>query len=179
MAGIDPLRHNRASLFWVLHSGGWAAYVISQLLGAMLYEKMTGYPYVIVIAAISGFFLSLTLRYICRWLWRKQHSPRVMIAVGLLSCYTLALIWRVIINLAYQHFLEPEWEFKTMFEIFAGAVSASYLYLCWTRASISASSTTNRCSSSARRRCGPRRWRRKPSSRCCATSSTRTSCSTR
>jgi two-component system LytT family sensor kinase len=131
MAGIDPLRHNRASLFWVLHSGGWAAYVISQLLGAMLYEKMTGYPYVIVIAAISGFFLSLTLRYICRWLWRRQHSPRVMIAVGLLSCYTLALIWRVIINLAYQHFLEPEWQFKTMFEIFAGAVSASYLYLCY------------------------------------------------
>ena len=130
MSGIDPLRHNRASLFWVLHSGGWAAYVISQLLGAMLYEKMTGYPYVIIIAAISGFFLSLALRYICRWLWWRQ-SPRMMIGVGLLSCYTFALIWRVIINLAYQHFLEPEWKFKTMFEIFAGAVSASYLYLCY------------------------------------------------
>ena len=38
-------------LFWVLHSGGWVAYVISQLLGAILYEKMTGFHYVIVIAA--------------------------------------------------------------------------------------------------------------------------------
>jgi two-component system, LytTR family, sensor kinase len=132
MAGrIDPLRYNRASLFWVLHSGGWAAYVISQLLGAYLYEKMTGYPYVIVIAAIAGFFLSLILRYICRWLWRHQSSPRMMLGVGLLSCYLLALAWRVVINLAYQHFVEPEWQFKTLFEVFAGAVTATYLYLCW------------------------------------------------
>jgi two-component system LytT family sensor kinase len=128
---IDPLRHNRASLFWTLHSGGWAAYVISQLLGAALYEKMTGYPYVIVIAAISGFFLSLALRYICRWLWRQQSSPRMMLGVGLLSCYLLALAWRVVINLAIQHFVEPEWKFKTLFEIFAGGVSATYLYVCW------------------------------------------------
>jgi len=132
MAGsIDPLRYNRASLFWVLHSGGWAAYVISQLLGAYLYEKMTGYPYVIIIAAISGFFLSLALRYICRWLWRQQSSPRMMLGVGFFACYALALAWRVCINLAYQHFVEPEWQFKTLFEIFAGAVSATYLYLCW------------------------------------------------
>src|SRR3569832_135450 len=131
MAGrLDPLRYNRVSLFWLLHSGGWAAYVISQLLGAYLYEKMTGYPYVILIAAISGFFLSLALRYICRWLWRQQ-SPRMMIGVGLLSCYLLALIWRVNINIAYQHFVEPEWKSKTMFEIFAGSVSATYLYVCW------------------------------------------------
>jgi LytS/YehU family sensor histidine kinase len=131
MAGkIDSPRYNRASLFWVLHSGGWAAYVISQLLGAYLSEKMTGYPYVIVIAAISGFFLSLALRYICRWLWGQQ-SPRKMVGIGLLSCYLLALIWRVIINIAYQHFVEPEWKFKTLFEIFVGSASATYLYVCW------------------------------------------------
>jgi two-component system, LytTR family, sensor kinase len=131
MAGrIDPLRYNRASLFWLLHSGGWAAYVISQLLGSYLYEKMTGYPYVILVAAITGFFLSLALRYICRWLWQQQ-SPRKMIGVGLLSCYLIALTWRLIINIAYQHFVEPEWKFKTMFEIFAGSVSATYLYVCW------------------------------------------------
>jgi two-component system, LytTR family, sensor kinase len=131
MAGrIDPLRYNRASLFWVLHSGGWAAYVISQLLAAALYEKMTGYPYVIIIAAASGFILSLGLRYVCRWLWAKQ-SPRLMIGVTLLTCYVIALAWRVIIVLSYKHIVEPEWEFKTVFEVFGGAVSATYLYLCW------------------------------------------------
>src|ERR1044071_5244693 len=126
---IDPLRYNRASLFWVLHSGGWAAYVISQLLGAYLYEKMTGYPYVVIIAAISGFFLSLGLRYVCRWAWSKQ-SPRQMIGVTILACYVIALVWRMIIVLSYQHIVEPEWKFKTVFEVFGGAVSATYLYLC-------------------------------------------------
>jgi two-component system, LytTR family, sensor kinase len=130
MAGLDPLRYNRASLFWVLHAGGWAAYVISQLLGAMLYEKMTGYPFVILIAAIAGFFLSLALRYLCRWLWSKQ-SPRMMIGIGLLACYVAALCWRVVINIAIQQILEPEWQFKTVFEVFGGAVSATYLYLCY------------------------------------------------
>src|SRR6185369_12016068 len=56
---------------------------------------------------------------------------RMMIGVGLVFCYMLALTWRVIINLAYQHIVEPEWEFKTMFEIFGGAVSATYLYVCY------------------------------------------------
>src|SRR3954469_6672776 len=54
-----------------------------------------------------------------------------MIGIGLLSCYLIALIWRLIINVAYQHFVEPEWKFKTMFEIFVGSMSATYLYVCW------------------------------------------------
>jgi two-component system LytT family sensor kinase len=129
MTGLDPLRYNRATLFWLLHAGGWAAYAISQLLGAILYEKMVGYPKVILVATASGFLLSLALRYICRWLWRQK--PQVMIGGAVLTCYLMALCWRVFINLAYQHFVEPEWEIKKLFEIFAGAVSSTYLYLCW------------------------------------------------
>jgi signal transduction histidine kinase len=116
MTGLDPLRYNRTTLFWVLHCGGWTAYVISQLLGAMLYEKMVGYPKVIVVAAVTGFFLSLSLRYICRWLWRQ--SPKVMLFGAFASCYVIGLSWRVIINLAYRHFVEPEWQMKTVFEVF-------------------------------------------------------------
>jgi two-component system, LytTR family, sensor kinase len=130
MTGLDPLRYNRAPLFWVLHTGGWAAYCITQLLGAMVYQKATmGYPKVILVATASGFLLSLGLRYICRWLWRQ--SPKVMISGALVSCYVMALCWRVFINLAYQEFVEPEWKMKTLFEIFGGAVSSTYLYLCW------------------------------------------------
>jgi LytS/YehU family sensor histidine kinase len=54
-----------------------------------------------------------------------------MIGGVLLTCYLLALCWRVAINLAYKAFVEPEWEMKTLFEIFGGAVSSTYLYLCW------------------------------------------------
>src|SRR6187455_622696 len=116
MAGLDPLRYSRETLFWVLHSGAWAAYAVAQLLAAMLYEKMAGYHSVIIIATISGFLLSLLLRYICRWLWLQ--SPRVMIAGAIITCYLLALCWRVVINLAYHYIVEPGSEFKTMFEIF-------------------------------------------------------------
>ena len=129
--GSDPLRYNRETLFWVLHSGGWIAYCIAQLLAAMLYDKMAGYHFVIIIATVSGFLLSLSLRYVCRWLWLQ--SPKVMIGVAILACYVLALCWRVVINLAYHYIVEPDWEFKTLFEVFGAAVSSTYLYLCWAR----------------------------------------------
>ena len=129
MPGHDPLRYNRTMLFWVLQTGGWAAYAISQLLGAWVYEKMANYPKVIFVSTAWGFLLTLTLRYVCRWLWRQ--SPRVMIVGAVVAAYLLALCWRAVINLAFQHFVEPEWEMKSIFELFSAAVSSTYLYLCW------------------------------------------------
>ncbi len=129
MAQLDPLRHNREALFWVLHTGAWTGWVISQMLGALVYEKMGGYPKVIVVGAVSGFLLSLGLRYICRWLWNR--SPAVMIGGVVVSCYVLALCWRVLINLAYRQFVEPEWEMKTLLEVFMGSVTSTYIFLCW------------------------------------------------
>jgi two-component system, LytTR family, sensor kinase len=129
MAGMDPLRTNRTALFWVLHTGAWVAWIISQLLGALVYEKMAGYPKVIVVGAISGFLMSFGLRYVCRWLWRQ--SPAVMIGGAVISCYVLALCWRVLINLAYRQFVEPDWQMKTLFEIFGGAVTSTYIFLSW------------------------------------------------
>ncbi len=129
MTGLDPLRHNRATLFWLLQTGGWAAYAISQLVGAMFYERMANYPKVILFAAVWGFVMTLGLRYICRWLWRQP--PRVMILVVVITCYVLALSSRLMINLAYQQFVEPGWKMKIALEVFQGALSWMYLYLCW------------------------------------------------
>ena len=61
------------------------------------------------IATVSGFLLSLQLRYICRWLWRQSPTRddrrRDAVAVTL-----LALCWRVVINLAYRTSSSPmEW----------------------------------------------------------------------
>ena len=60
---LDPLLKNRASLFWVLHIGGWLGYAISQYLGTLLYdiktEHMQGYVTVIAEATISGLLMSL------------------------------------------------------------------------------------------------------------------------
>jgi two-component system LytT family sensor kinase len=136
MVSLDPLLKNRSALFWVLHVGGWTAYAVSQYLGTLLYdtkyEHMKGYMTVIVIAAVTGFLLSLELRFIYRRLWTR--SPRVIVGVALLSCYVFALIWRVIINSSYLRFTSDsmEWEMHSALEFFGNAMSSTYLLLCWT-----------------------------------------------
>jgi LytS/YehU family sensor histidine kinase len=128
MAGFDPLRHNRNSLFWTLHIGGWLGYALSQYLGALVYEKVSGYFVVIAIAAVGGFLFSLELRYIYRRLWTR--SPRVIIAGVLISCYLFALLWRVIINGAWM-LIAPDMEMRSILEIFGATMSSMYLLLCW------------------------------------------------
>jgi two-component sensor histidine kinase len=125
------LNKNRNLTFWSLHALGWSAYAISQYLGALLYGKAVAYNKVILIAAISGFVLSSWLRYLCRWLWNKP--PAVMIGVGLLSAYATALVWRLPINWAYHTYFEHEWmsEETHWFDYFGGALSATYLMVCW------------------------------------------------
>jgi signal transduction histidine kinase len=136
MVSLDPLLKNRSALFWTLHVGGWTAYGLSQYLGTLLYdtkyEHMKGYLTVIVVAAVTGFLLSLELRFIYRRLWTR--SPRIIIGVALLSCYVFALIWRVIINSAYLRFTSDsmDWEMHSALEFFGNALSSTYLLLCWT-----------------------------------------------
>ena len=109
--------------------GGWLGYMASQYLGAMLYDKMSGYFQTIALAALSGFLFSLELRYIYQRLWTR--SPRVIIFGVLASCYLFALLWRVIITLGLMHFAEPEWVPDSIYELFGGTMSSMYLLLCW------------------------------------------------
>jgi two-component system, LytTR family, sensor kinase len=126
---LDPLRHNRNALFWLLHTGGWVAYAVAQLMGAWLLSRETKLWAVICIAAASGFVLSLTLRYIYRVLW--DRGVKTFLIGALVSCYALALGWRVIINTSYQRLIEPDWQFKTAYEIFGATLQSTYLLLCW------------------------------------------------
>ena len=129
MLTLDQLRSNRNVLFWTLHGAGWSAYAVTQFFGALLYEKPGSYGAVIAVAAVSGFLLSMPMRSIYRRLWGR--SPKV-IALGILgTCYITALALRTVINLAYKWFVEPDYQFKTLFELFGGATSTTYLLLCW------------------------------------------------
>ena len=136
MARLDELLKNRTAQFWTLHIGGWLAYALSQYLGTLLYdtkyEHMTGYSTVIAIAAVSGFLLSLELRYIYRRLWTQ--SPIIIVTVALVCCWVFALLWRVIINSSYLRFTSDamEWEMHTALEFFSNTMSSTYLLLCWT-----------------------------------------------
>jgi signal transduction histidine kinase len=127
---LMQLNKNRNLTFWSLHALGWSAYAISQYLGALLYGKAVAYNKVIIIAAVSGFILSAWLRYLCRALWNKP--PAAMISFGLLGAYATALVWRLPINWAYHTFFEHEWmREQTWVDYFGGALSATYLMVCW------------------------------------------------
>jgi two-component system, LytTR family, sensor kinase len=128
MAGFDPLRHNRNSLFWTLQTGGWLGYALTQYFGAFIYERVANYFVVISIATISGFLFTLELRYIYRRLWTR--SPRVIIVGVLVSCYVFALLQRVIINGSWMVFTDAM-EMNSIFEIFGATMSSTYLLLCW------------------------------------------------
>jgi two-component system, LytTR family, sensor kinase len=129
MPTLEQIRTNRNVLFWSLHAAGWAAYGITQYFGALLYEKPSSYARVIAVAAISGFILSMPMRYIYRRLWGRP--PRTLVVGVLATCYITALALRMLINLSYKWFVDPDWQAQTLFELFGGALSTTYLLLCW------------------------------------------------
>jgi LytS/YehU family sensor histidine kinase len=127
---LEDLRRNRNLLFWGLHSLGWSAYLITQYLGALLYEKPASYVKVVLAAAAGGFLLSAPLRYFYRWLWGRPLAA--VIPSVLLTVWVTALAWRVVINSSYIHWVEPEaMAGEPWYSIFVGALSSSYLLLCW------------------------------------------------
>ena len=123
------LRTNRNVLFWSLHAAGWAAYGLTQYFGALLYEKPSSYARVIAVSAIAGFVLSMPMRYIYRHLWNRP--TRVRIAGVLVTCYVTALALRIVINMSYKAFVQPDWQAQTLFELFGGTLSTTYLLVCW------------------------------------------------
>src|ERR1700682_1618558 len=129
MPTIEQFRTNRNVLFWSLHAAGWAAYGVTQYFGALLYEKPSSYARVIGVAAVSGFLLSMPMRFIYRRLWGR--APRVMITGVLATCYITALALPIVIHLSHKWFAAPNWQAGTLFELFGGALSTTYLLLCW------------------------------------------------
>jgi signal transduction histidine kinase len=129
MSTAHLFKKNRDLAFWSLHIIGWSGYAISQYLGFLLYGKAAQYQKVIVVATISGFLLSAPLRYLGRYLWTKP--PAVLISSALAAAYGTALIWRVIINVAYEKYVESDWPMVHWYEYLSGAMTATYLFACW------------------------------------------------
>jgi len=126
---LEDLRRNRNLLFWGLHTLGWSAYLITQYMGALLYEKPASYIKVILAAAASGFLFSAPLRYVYRRLWGRR--PSVVIACTLLAAWLTALVWRAVINYSYGYFVGDWMEGEPWYSIFTGTLSSTYLLVCW------------------------------------------------
>ncbi|MGO9802117.1 MAG: sensor histidine kinase [Steroidobacteraceae bacterium] len=129
MPTLEQFRSSRNVLFWSLHAAGWAAYGITQYIGALFYDKPASYARLWLVAAIAGFVLSAPMRYIYRRLW--EGPPRTIIIGVLITCYITALTLRMVINLSYIEFVARDWQMQTQFELFGGALSTAYLLLCW------------------------------------------------
>ena len=126
---LDDFRRKRNLLFWVLQTVGWSAYIIVQYVGALLYDKPGSYVKVLLIAGVSGFLLTIPLRYIYRWLWTRQ--PVTILILVPIAAWVTALIWRVFINLAYDRYMEAWLHEEPWHAIFHYALPSTYLLLLW------------------------------------------------
>jgi two-component system LytT family sensor kinase len=124
-----PLRANRNTLFWAVHSLCWLTYGVTLFLGGLIYSKPAGFSKVVVAGAISGFIVSAPLRYVCRRLW--SFPPLTAVFGALAAAYVAALIWRVAYNLAYLKFLPESFWASGPMDYFGGALSSAYLMACW------------------------------------------------
>jgi len=124
------LRSNRDVLFWSLHAAGWAGYGLTQYFGALVYgEQSSDYGRAFAVAAVAGFILSAPMRYIYRRLWGRPVRERILGV--LITCYVTGLALRGVINLSYRAFVEPDWQPRSLFEVFGGTLSTTYLLVCW------------------------------------------------
>jgi len=126
---LEDLRRNRNLLFWGLHTLGWSAYLITQYMGALLYERPSSYIKVILAAAASGFLFSAPLRLVYRRLTGQPLA--VLIPAVLLCSWLTALAWRVAINVSYGYFVGDWMEKEPWYSFFSGALSSTYLLVCW------------------------------------------------
>src|SRR5262245_22306167 len=85
--------------FWVLHAGGWLAYGV-----AMTLSRIGIYPLTFMIAVkttlmISGFLLSLLLRYAYRPLIRRGTPLITLLVIAVVASYLVSMIWTAADNL--------------------------------------------------------------------------------
>ena len=93
MTGADDSAPRRLPPFWLLHAGGWLAYGL-----AMSLSRVGMFPlrYMIVakgLLMVTGFVLSLGLRYLYRPLIRRGTPLLVLLAVSVVASYVVSLAW--------------------------------------------------------------------------------------
>ena len=76
----------------------------------------------------EAFVLSVPMRYIYSSIWGR--GERWVIPVVLATSYITALVLRIVINIACQHFINQK-PFTSPFDLFEGALMSTYLLLCW------------------------------------------------
>jgi signal transduction histidine kinase len=121
--------------FWLLHAGGWLAYGV-----AMTLSRIGIYALSFMVVAkgtlmITGFLLSLGLRYAYRPLIRRGTPLLTLLVIAVVASYVVSMIWTASDNLfavpIYTSFgLRPP-VFRNVLQVFNGAVYNAFTMLAW------------------------------------------------
>jgi len=126
---IDQLFRDRARLFWILNTAGWAGYTLAAWLGALAHEKPESYFGVIAVTAATGFLITIVLRAVYRRLWSR--SPAVLAFGLIIVCYVIAIGWRWLQNVLYYDWVKSDWQPEHLMDYIGGVMGSFYILLCW------------------------------------------------
>ena len=121
--------------FWLLHAGGWLAYGV-----AMAFSRIGMFPlsFMIVVKGIlmvSGFALSLALRYAYRPLIRRGTPLLTLVAIAVVASYFVSMVWTAFDNLVavpvYTAFGARPPVFRNVMQVFGGTVYNAFTLLAW------------------------------------------------
>jgi signal transduction histidine kinase len=134
MMKFDSDPNSRPS-FWLLHTGGWLAYGVAMTLSRIGIYTLSFMIVVKGILMVSGFLLSLGLRYLYRPLIRRGTPLVTLVVVAVVASYLVSMIWTAFDNLtAVQVYpalgVRPP-VFRNVVQIFGGAVYNAFTMLAW------------------------------------------------
>jgi two-component system, LytTR family, sensor kinase len=121
--------------FWLLHASGWLLYGL-----AMTFSRIGMYPLRYMVVAkgtlmVTGFAISLGLRYFYRPLIRRGTPLITLVVVAVVASYVASMIWTaadnlltVPINGAFGYRVPV---FRSVFQLFNGAVYNAFTMLAW------------------------------------------------
>src|SRR6476469_7562341 len=121
--------------FWLLHTAGWLAYGI-----AMAFSRIGMFPLSFMIVAkgilmLSGFALSLGLRYAYRPLIRRGTPLVALVAMAVVASYAVSMVWTAFDNLiavpVYTAFGVRPPVFRNVLQVFGGTVYNAFTMLAW------------------------------------------------
>ena len=121
--------------FWLLHASGWLAYGI-----AMTFSRIGIFPLRFMVVSkgtlmVTGFTISLGLRYLYRPLIRRGTPLITLLVVAVIASYVASMIWTAADNLLAfpinAAFALRTPVYRNAFQMFNGAVYNAFTMLAW------------------------------------------------
>ena len=100
---FDRTPAGRNRLFWTVNTLGWIGYYLFIQLNSELKGRSFPFP-VNELMFTVGYLITIGYRYVYMHLWRRP--PRVMFAGALLTWYTGAVLWHLVIDWSFTQFMD-------------------------------------------------------------------------